>query len=147
MQPDLNLFAVSATNLGGAAGLIATILVQYNDGTSQTYVTDSSWKTFLGNPPAGFQEIGTDDTAWPQAVAQGPVSTSPWDGFTSIPPALDITQSHWIWTSEATSPGAAVPPGTRAFRKTIVSPPGKCAVCAQAIVTVSVAFSAYLLHR
>ncbi|KAF5381885.1 hypothetical protein D9757_007551 [Collybiopsis confluens] len=40
-------------------------------------------------------------------------------------PTLSFTSSQWIWTSELTSPGGNVPIGSRAFRKTFLSPQGK----------------------
>ncbi|KAF5381884.1 hypothetical protein D9757_007550 [Collybiopsis confluens] len=40
-------------------------------------------------------------------------------------PILSFTSSQWIWTSELTSPDGSAPIGSRAFRKTFLSPQGK----------------------
>ncbi len=40
LNPDQNVFAVNGVNTGGPAGVIGTILVAYNEGTSVPYVTD-----------------------------------------------------------------------------------------------------------
>ncbi|PBK79440.1 hypothetical protein ARMGADRAFT_1040598 [Armillaria gallica] len=47
-----NVFAI-AVNIGQVPSLIATIIVDYKDGTSQTIVTDSTWETLQAPPPAG----------------------------------------------------------------------------------------------
>ncbi|PBK78496.1 hypothetical protein ARMSODRAFT_1078037 [Armillaria solidipes] len=103
-----NVIAVNGTNTGGPAGLIATVLVDYTDGTTETFVTDESWKTLKSAPPSGFANP-------------------------SLALAFDITQSNWIWTNETNSAGNA-PVGHRAFRKTVTSPYGKEAVCAKVVI-------------
>ncbi|KAK0196804.1 lectin [Armillaria mellea] len=121
-----NVISVNGTNTAGPAALIATILVDYADGTTETFVSDASWKTLKSAPPAGFANPSLDDSAWIAAVVQGKEGVSPW-GQTTLPPALDLTQSNWIWTGETDSTGNA-PIGHRAFRKTVTSPYGKGAV-------------------
>ncbi|KAG7448134.1 lectin [Guyanagaster necrorhizus] len=141
LEPESdNVIAVNGTNTGGPAGLIATVLVDYADGTTETFVTDASWKTLQSAPPAGFENPSLDDSAWIAAVGQGMEGVSPW-GQTTLPSALDITQSNWIWTNE-TSAGNA-PVGHRAFRKTVTSPYGKGAVCAKVVITVDNAYTLY----
>lgn len=135
-----NVFAVSATNTGGPAGIIATILIEYTDGTSDKIVTDTTWKTFVGPVPAGFQNPSFDDSAWTASVAQGADGVAPW-GLTTIPPALDVSQTQWIWTSELS--GGNAPIATRPFRKTITSPYGKCAVCAKVVISVDNGYTLY----
>ncbi|KAK0463801.1 lectin [Desarmillaria tabescens] len=136
-----NVITVNGTNTGGPAGLIATVLVDYADGTTETFVTDASWKTLRSAPPAGFENPSLDDSTWIAAVGQGQEGVSPW-GQTALPPALDMTQSNWIWTGETDSAGNA-PVGHRAFRKTITSPYGKGAVCAKVVITVDNAYTLY----
>ncbi|KAK0497086.1 lectin [Armillaria luteobubalina] len=121
-----NVITVNGTNTGGPAALIATILVDYADGTTETFVSDASWKTLESAPPTGFANPSLDDSAWIAAVGQGKEGVSPW-GQTTLPSALDMTQSNWIWTGETDSTGNA-PVGHRAFRKTVTSPYGKGAV-------------------
>ncbi|KAK0218404.1 hypothetical protein EDD85DRAFT_797784 [Armillaria nabsnona] len=53
-----NVFAIAVNNTHGDAGLIATILVDYSDGTTQTIVTDTTWKTIKATPPAGVDPLG-----------------------------------------------------------------------------------------
>ncbi len=46
LNPEINnVITINGTNNEGPAGLIATVLVDYSDGTTETFVTDSSWKT------------------------------------------------------------------------------------------------------
>ncbi|KAJ7016997.1 hypothetical protein C8F04DRAFT_1339285 [Mycena alexandri] len=61
LLPSYNVFAVNAsTTVSGIddGGLVATILVTYTDGTTDTLVTDSSWRAkgprLLGNDLASF---------------------------------------------------------------------------------------------
>ncbi|KAK0196813.1 lectin [Armillaria mellea] len=136
-----NVIAVNSTNAGGPAGLIATVLVDYADGTSTIFVTDSSWKTLKSASPAGFANPSSDDSAWIAAVEQGKEGVSPW-GQTALPPVLDMTQSNWIRTRETDSAGNA-PVGHRAFRKTINSMYGKVAVCAKVIITADNGYTLY----
>ncbi|KAG7443901.1 lectin [Guyanagaster necrorhizus] len=142
LNPEIdNVIAVNATNTGGPAGLIATLLVDYLDGTTETFVTDASWKTLKTPTVDGFENPSLDDSAWIAANVQGPAGMAPW-GAISLPPALDLTQSDWIWTNETDSAGNA-PIGSRAFRKTIISPYGKGAVCAKVVMTTDNAYTLY----
>lgn len=83
----MNVFAVNAANVppGGPAGLIATIRVAYDDGTSGTFITDTTWNTLVATPPAGFEQPQFDDSAWPAVVNEGRYGVSPW-GNTVVPP-------------------------------------------------------------
>ncbi len=88
-----NVIAVNATNTGGPAGMTATVLVDYSDNSTETFVTDASWKTLQSVPPVGFANPGLDDSSWIAASEEGKNGVGPW-GPTSLPPALDITQSN-----------------------------------------------------
>lgn len=121
--------------------MIAVVLVDYSDDSTETFVTDASWKTLKSVPPLEFANPRLDDSSWIAASEEGKDGVAPW-GLTSLPPALDITHSNWIWTSETDSAGNA-PIGHRAFRKTITSPVGKCAVCAKVLVTVDNTYTVY----
>ncbi|KAK0220200.1 lectin [Armillaria fumosa] len=136
-----NGIAINATNTGGPAGMIATVLVDYSDSSTETFVTDASWKTTKSVPPPELASPRLDDSSWMAASEEGKDGIAPW-GQTSLPPALDITQSNWIWTKETDSAGNA-PIGHRAFRKTITSPSGKCAVCAKVVLAVHNAYTVY----
>ncbi|PBK58332.1 hypothetical protein ARMSODRAFT_1028334 [Armillaria solidipes] len=77
LNPEIdNVIAINATNTGGPAGLIATIHVDYLDGTSKIL----------------------DNLAWIAANVQSNAGMAPW-GAIFLPPALDLMQSNWIWTN------------------------------------------------
>ncbi|KAG7442377.1 uncharacterized protein BT62DRAFT_936234 [Guyanagaster necrorhizus] len=44
------------------------VLVAYDDGTSETYYTDDSWKTLDETTPAGFEDMDLDDSPWISAT-------------------------------------------------------------------------------
>ncbi|KAG7442363.1 uncharacterized protein BT62DRAFT_936217, partial [Guyanagaster necrorhizus] len=44
------------------------VLVAYDDGTSETYYTDDSWKTLDETTPAGFEDTDLDDSSWISAT-------------------------------------------------------------------------------
>ncbi|KAK0486835.1 lectin [Armillaria luteobubalina] len=143
LSPEIdNVIAINATNTGGPAGLIATIHVDYLDGTSETFVTDASWKTLKTATASGFENPSLDDSSWIAANVQGKAGMAPW-GAISLPPALDLTQSNWIWTNESTNAAVTTPVGNRAFRKTIQSPYGKGAVCAKVVLTTDNGYTVY----
>ncbi|GAW05476.1 lectin [Lentinula edodes] len=74
-----NVIAVNATNVVSVDGVILTGVVQYEDGSQVTFVTDASWLT-AGNipPPDRFQLIDFDDSNWAHVAIIGPVGTQPW---------------------------------------------------------------------
>ncbi|KAF5311958.1 hypothetical protein D9619_003784 [Psilocybe cf. subviscida] len=89
------VFAVNATNLpdpnsGGdsAAGLLATICITFTDGSSQTIVSDITWKVF-NTVPAGFQSPSFNDLSWNAAHSQGAFGVAPWnkDAIVTTSPA------------------------------------------------------------
>ncbi|KAK0222252.1 lectin [Armillaria fumosa] len=110
-----NVFAISVSNTVGSAGLIATILVDYTDGTTETIVTDSSWKT---------------------------LKASPW-GTPRLPPAINMTTAGWLQTNEGDLSGSA-PRGHRPFRKAFTSPYGKAAVCGKVVLSVEDSYTLYV---
>ena len=56
-----------------APPMIATLVVQYGDGTWASFSSDTAWKTAL-HPAAGWQEKNFDDSAWKSAVTWHPLS-------------------------------------------------------------------------
>jgi alpha-L-rhamnosidase len=60
-----------------AAPMIATLVVEYADGTTATFVSGTDWKTAI-HAAASWQQKGFDDSGWKAAVvwqqAQGPRS-------------------------------------------------------------------------
>lgn len=80
-----NVFAVLGTNTAtvpNPAGLIATILITYSDGTSETFITDTTWRTFVGAPPSNFTEPAIDDSTWSSAIVVGKYGDLPWGDVT-----------------------------------------------------------------
>ncbi|KAJ7103044.1 lectin [Mycena belliarum] len=143
LQPCLNVFAVTATNAGGPAGILATILITYTDGTTSTIVSDTTWRYFL-TVPDGYEQLSYDDNSWTPAVAEGPYGVAPW-GQISIPssaPALALSDVSWIWTSEVVN--GAAPAGARAFRKTYTPPTGHTATLAKIIITADNEYTLYV---
>jgi alpha-L-rhamnosidase len=47
--------------------MIATLMVEYADGTTETFVSNTAWKTAT-HPAAGWQKKGFDDSAWKQTM-------------------------------------------------------------------------------
>lgn len=80
-----NVFAVQGINVGttpNPSGLIATILMTYSDGTSGTFITDTTWRAFIGNPPSNFIEPAIDDSNWSSAIVVGRYGDAPWGDIT-----------------------------------------------------------------
>ncbi|KAF4616409.1 hypothetical protein D9613_008242 [Agrocybe pediades] len=81
--------AVFAHNIGGPAGIIGQVNLTMEDcdcGSVVSFVTDGSWKSSNGTP-AGFEQFGYDDSAWPAAVVEGKYGMQPW-GSIAIPQAV-----------------------------------------------------------
>ncbi|KAJ7105875.1 bacterial alpha-L-rhamnosidase-domain-containing protein [Mycena epipterygia] len=91
------LFAVLATNLadvnsGGPspAGFLASINILYTDGSSESLTTDTAWRVspaglnVSASAPAGWQDVGFDDSAWGAAVALGAFGVQPWGTGVSV---------------------------------------------------------------
>ncbi|KAJ6529808.1 hypothetical protein B0H19DRAFT_1242776 [Mycena capillaripes] len=151
LLPSLNVFAVNAsTTVAGAdeGGLIATILVTYCDGTTDTLLTDSSWRV-KNTPPIGFTDLSFDDTAWPVATVVGSYAAgSPWaDILVNIPadpPVLGLDRAEWIWTAGAIPASGKVPAGSRAFRRVFTPAPGQVPGSATIIITADNAYTLYV---
>ncbi|KAK0492243.1 lectin [Armillaria luteobubalina] len=138
-----NVVAIAGENVDGPAGLIATVLVDYSDGTTETIVTDNTWKTLKVAPPGGWTSPSYNDTAWTTAVSEGPTESTPWKS-PPLPPALDMIGVHWIQTNESVSSGSANGLGHRPFRKTITSPYGKAAVCGKVVLSAEDSYTLYV---
>ncbi|HLY43383.1 MAG TPA: family 78 glycoside hydrolase catalytic domain [Terracidiphilus sp.] len=50
-----------------AAPMIATLFVEYTDGTTQTFASDTSWKSAI-HAAAGWERKGFDDSGWKAAA-------------------------------------------------------------------------------
>lgn len=81
-----NTVAVAATNATtGYAGLIAKIQISYTDGTTETIVTDNSWK-LSKTERAGWYGSSYDDSGWSAADQQVSFGESPWGSGVSLEP-------------------------------------------------------------
>ncbi|TYL49819.1 Bacterial alpha-L-rhamnosidase [Nocardioides sp. BGMRC 2183] len=83
LEAERNVFAVRTTNTAessGAnspAGLLATIRVRYDDGTTEDVVTDTDWVA-AKSVPDGFEAPDFDDSDWANAVVQAAYGSGPW---------------------------------------------------------------------
>ncbi|KAK0438557.1 hypothetical protein EV421DRAFT_1906490 [Armillaria borealis] len=133
--------AIAGGNIGGPAGLIVTMLVDYSDGTTEMIVSDNTWKTMKAVPLGGWTSPSYNDSAWTPAVSEGPTANTYWKS-PILPPALNMTGVHWIQTDE--SGGSAIGLGQRPFRKTITSPYGKAAVCGKVVLSAEDSYTLYV---
>ncbi|KAF7294723.1 hypothetical protein MIND_01009700 [Mycena indigotica] len=117
LQPCLNVFAVTAVNTGGSAGLLAAIEVTYSDGSTSTLISDTTWRYSL-TVTSGYEQLSFDDNAWTPALSQATYGAAPWGQIETpkSPPVLSLVHSFWVWTNEVS--GGVAPLGTRAFRRT-----------------------------
>jgi hypothetical protein len=149
LLPSYNVFAFNAsTGASGAheGGLVATILVTYSDGTTDTLVTDSSWRVKSGIP-LGFEQPSFDDTTWPVATVVSSYGVAPLDGvlvnIPADPPVLGLERAQWVWTDVIPASGT-VPAGSRAFRQTFTPAPGQVPQTATIIIAADNAYTLYV---
>ncbi|KAK2467396.1 hypothetical protein APHAL10511_000631 [Amanita phalloides] len=77
---DIIVIAADAYNDGAPAGIISAIefdVEEYYCSTYSIFVSDYSWK-YSYTVPAGFEQIGYDDSSWQNAVEEGPYGMAPW---------------------------------------------------------------------
>ncbi|KAF8726213.1 hypothetical protein AX14_007925 [Amanita brunnescens Koide BX004] len=146
LNPGQNVFAAEVENevANTPAALIGAIQITYTDLSTQTIVTDSTWRA--DNPTSGFQAPGYNDAGWPNAVVLGQADSAPWHTPALPPPASSLTliNSYWIWTNEETSPGGNAPVGHRAFRRTINLPGGVVARTGSIIIDTDNGYTLYI---
>ncbi len=78
-----NVVAVAAFNMTdkpNPAGLIGKVEIAYEQGASQTFAIDATWKTSDKEQP-GWNQPGFDDRAWVLAKALGKYGCAPWHAF------------------------------------------------------------------
>ncbi|KAF5311968.1 hypothetical protein D9619_003786 [Psilocybe cf. subviscida] len=142
-----HLFAILATNINGPAGLLAAIQIQFSDGTSSIFTTDSTW-IYTTSVAAGWNTLGGSTSGWSTAHILDVYGVGSWGTRVIIPTSVssfDFTFdfSLWIWSAESNPPNA--PPGQRAFRKTFTAPTGKTLRSAFIIpITVDNGFTFYV---
>ena len=67
--------------------MIATLVVQYADGTWASFTSGRDWKTSI-HAPSGWQSKSFDDTAWKNAILPGPGDGSSAFGHPWIPDSV-----------------------------------------------------------
>jgi len=74
---------------GDAPPMIATLVVEFTDGTVATFSSGTDWKTAI-HAASGWQETGFDDSGWKKALAwvQGPGTMSAPIGHPWIPDSV-----------------------------------------------------------
>ncbi|KAJ7235505.1 bacterial alpha-L-rhamnosidase-domain-containing protein [Mycena rebaudengoi] len=81
LNSTMNLFAIRATNVGpaaNAAGVLVAISILYSDGSTDSLLSDTTWKADK-TVPAGFELPSTDDSQWAIAVSLGTYGVAPWN--------------------------------------------------------------------
>nr|GAT47194.1 predicted protein [Mycena chlorophos] len=134
LEPSYNVFAFNASSTGGNGAMIATILLTYSDLTTDTIVSDASWR--VSDAVAGFEQLSFDDTAWPAAVVRGVLGDAPWDdvNIPADPPVITFDRVDWIWTNAIPASGQ-IPAGSRAMRRTFAPFPGQVPASADIIIS------------
>ncbi|KAJ7133438.1 hypothetical protein C8R44DRAFT_870834 [Mycena epipterygia] len=150
LNASANVFSVLGTNVNqtdntqNPAGLLAAIRIRYTDGSNDTILSDSTWLA-SGAIPADFP-LPADISQFVPAQVITQYGSGPWGTSVTVPsPDLDplnLTGSAWIWSTD--NAGANAPLGTVGFRKTVVTPAGKTAASATAIISVDNSFDFYL---
>jgi len=78
--------------------MIATLVVQYDDGSWAAFTTSGDWKTAI-HAPAGWQNKGFDDSGWKNAVLPGPGDGSETFGHPWIPDSVKALRHGFTVTS------------------------------------------------
>jgi len=145
LLPSFNVFAVNAHTESDADGaLIGAIRLTYSDNTTDTIVSDATWRV-QGLPPAGFEQLSFDDTAWPAGTVLGTSTSAPWAPLhiASNPPALALTEAQWIWTNVIPASGL-LPAGSRAFRRTFTPAPNETPMTANILIAADNEYTLYV---
>ncbi|KAJ7616447.1 hypothetical protein FB45DRAFT_934261 [Roridomyces roridus] len=147
LDPSFNVFAVNASSTNTNGAFIATILLTFSDGTTDTLVSDSSWLSNGNSVPDGFAEQSLDDTTWVPATVRATYDESGTPYFTpqipTNPPTLSFPSARWIWTDVLSSTGT-VPKSTRVFRRTWAPPTGGEPASADIIITAENEYTLYV---
>ncbi|KAJ7440718.1 hypothetical protein FB451DRAFT_1058647 [Mycena latifolia] len=142
LLPSFNVFAVNSTG----AGVLATILVTYSDGTTDKLITDGSWRVHNGLP-TGFEQLSFDDTAWPSATIAAAYGAGAFNdilvNIPSDPPVVGLERAQWIWTDVVPASGT-LPAGSRAFRRTFPLATGQTAMSATILIAADNAYALYI---
>ncbi|KAJ7643514.1 hypothetical protein FB45DRAFT_783120 [Roridomyces roridus] len=147
LDPSFNVFAVNASSTNTNGAFMATILLTYSDGTTDTLVSDSSWLSNGNAVPDGFAEQSFDDTTWVPSTVRATYDESGTPYVTPLIPAntptLSFADVWWIWTDVLSSTGT-VPKSTRVFRRTWTPPAGGEPSSADIIITADNEYTLYV---
>ncbi len=92
MTSGEHTLAILGQNTGDApnpAGMIARVVLDFEDGPSIVVESGNGWKCVRGEKPEGWTAPGFDDATWPGAAAIGPVGTPPWPA-PKFPKAMEL---------------------------------------------------------
>lgn len=73
-----NVLAVEAKNIDGPFGLIAGILVEFDDGSDLEIRSDKTWLSSL-SPADGYERVAYDAKKWASANEVATAGQAPWD--------------------------------------------------------------------
>jgi hypothetical protein len=92
LQSGTNVLAVKGIDAGGVAAMIAELAWP-----GASAVSDATWKVST-TAPAGWANIGFNDSAWPVATSYGQYGVVPWNkNVTGFPSA---SSAKWIWSAD-----------------------------------------------
>ncbi|HUT92173.1 MAG TPA: glycosyl hydrolase [Thermoguttaceae bacterium] len=92
VKPGPNVLAVAADNGGDGpnpAGLIASLHVEYEDGSSLTLLTDRRWRA-AREVDEGWRLPTASDAGWTAARELGPIGMSPWRLKAPVDPCPEL---------------------------------------------------------
>jgi alpha-L-rhamnosidase len=93
-----------------APPMMATLVVEYTDGSVASYVSGSDWKTAI-HAAEGWQQKSFDDASWKSAAvlkaASGPMSAPP--GHPWIPDSVKVLGRDFVTKEPDVKQGIAVP--------------------------------------
>ncbi|KAJ6473509.1 hypothetical protein DFH09DRAFT_1293770 [Mycena vulgaris] len=147
LLPSFNVFAVNSHVNGGDAGVLANIHLTYSDNTTDTIISDGSWRA-KSLPPVGFEQLSFDDTTWASATIMAPYGIgTPWStilpNIASDPPVVALTGAQWIWPNVVPASGL-VPAGSRAFRRTFAPALGGTPMTANIAIAANNQYTLYV---
>ncbi|KAJ7465524.1 hypothetical protein FB451DRAFT_992810, partial [Mycena latifolia] len=146
LLPSFNVFAVTASTSGTRGGLLATILLTYTDGTTDTLLSDGTWCANKGLP-VGFEQLSFDDTVWPGATVVAAYNAGNFDVeavlIPSDTPVLALDYGQWVWTDVVPASGN-VPAGSCVFRRVFTPAPGQVPASATIIIAADNTYTLYV---
>jgi hypothetical protein len=97
-----NVLAVEARNIDGPFGLIAGVLVEFDDGKALEVRSDQTWLASL-SPADGYERVGYDASAWASANEIAEAGGSPWNSISNrqIPATIFSKTTQVIGAGEA----------------------------------------------